>query len=129
LCDNKNLASDVDSADLMVRRWKREIKCSGCITHYWIPGSWNTIADYGSRAVQANPAGQLSVEEEYEDYLNAIVADVQTPSGASAPAASPSTSSVADATPCGASGPAALPAPSSSSWALPRTTVVPGHTP
>ena len=51
LCDNKNLSSLHDSADPRVQRYQFDIETSGAILRHWIPGEWNTIADYGSRSV------------------------------------------------------------------------------
>ena len=72
LCDNKNLAARAESEDLRVRRWQHDIACSGSVSRGWIPGKWNTIADYGSRAVQALPDMKLSEEEQFELNLCAL---------------------------------------------------------
>ena len=61
LCDTKNLFSVADSADPRVQRYQFEIETAGVIRRQWIPGEWNTIADYGSRAVQPSPSA-LSAE-------------------------------------------------------------------
>ena len=73
LCDNRNLATEAESADVRVARWQSEIRTSGCLTRYWVPGVWNTIADYGSRTVQPQPAAPLSSEEEFELHLYALL--------------------------------------------------------
>ena len=101
LCDNKNLASRAASEDLRVRRWQHDIACSGCVTRGWIPGKWNTIADYGSRAVQALPDVKLSEEEQFELSLCTLSGEEE-----------------------GADG-------TNPAWALAgrETTVVPGHLP
>ena len=73
LCDNKNLSAQTDSQDQRVVRWQHDIKCSGCVVRRWTPGEWNTIADYGSRAVLAQPDAQLSEEEKFELHLYALL--------------------------------------------------------
>lgn len=55
LCDNKNLSADIESADAKVKRWKLEMACEGITEVRWVPGEWNTVADYGSRV--ARPTG------------------------------------------------------------------------
>ena len=72
LTDNKNLAAVTDSEDLRVRRWQHDIACSGCITRVWVKGEFNTIADYGSRAVQAAPGAALSDVEQFELHIYAL---------------------------------------------------------
>ena len=69
LVDNKNLASEHTSKDLNVVRWNHSIRASGCVTRYWVPGDWNTIADYASRAVVADANGKLNDEEEFELHI------------------------------------------------------------
>ena len=76
LVDNKNLAANVKSEDLRVVRWMETIKCTGCITRTWIPGDFNTIADYASRAVQADPKATLSAEDQHELHVYALLAAV-----------------------------------------------------
>ena len=73
LCDNRNLATEAESADKRVARWQSEIRASGCLVRYWVPGAWNTIADYGSRTVQPQPEASLSKEEEFEMHLYALL--------------------------------------------------------
>ena len=63
LCDNKNLSSGAESEDNRVARWMFDTKCVGCVIQHWIPGEFNTIADYGSRSVVARPEAKLSKEE------------------------------------------------------------------
>jgi hypothetical protein len=75
LCDNKNLSAQTDSQDQRVIRWQHDIKCSGCVVRRWTPGEWNTIADYGSRAVHAQPDAQLSEEEKFELHLYALLTE------------------------------------------------------
>jgi hypothetical protein len=77
LTDNKNLGR-TESADERVTRWEKDISASGCHKRGWIPGQWNTIADYGSRAVRANPDAKLSEEEEYELHIYAMEAEEVT---------------------------------------------------
>jgi hypothetical protein len=73
LNDNKNLsAPDVVSADPRVVRWRHDIDCSGVSEQYWIPGDWNSIADYASRSVQPDERAKLSEEERFEMYLYAM---------------------------------------------------------
>jgi len=72
LTDNKNLAAVADSKDKRVVRWQNDIKTSGCIQRGWIPGEWNSIADYGSRAVLASPDRPLSKDEEFETYIYSL---------------------------------------------------------
>jgi len=73
LCDNRNLSGKADSEDARVIRWQFEILCSGCIVRYWIPGFWNTIADYGSRVVEAVPDATLTEEERFELHIYAML--------------------------------------------------------
>ena len=75
LGDNRNLSSEAKSADGRVTRWQQEIKDSGCVQRYWLPGEWNTIADYGSRAVVADPVAKLSEEEDFERYIYSLNID------------------------------------------------------
>jgi len=72
LCDNENLAALATSEDARVARWQSDIQRSGCIVRSWIPGEWNTIADYGSRSVVADPTATLSDEEEFETYIYSL---------------------------------------------------------
>jgi hypothetical protein len=74
LTDNKNLGRTV-SADKRVTRWELDITASGCHKRGWIPGQWNTIADYGSRVVRANADAKLSEEDEYELHIYALEAE------------------------------------------------------
>ena len=74
LCDNKNLAGVADSEDKRVQRWQQEIRDAGCVrTRYWIPGDWNSISDYGSRTVVADPTAQLTLEERFEGHIYSIL--------------------------------------------------------
>jgi len=66
LCDNKNLSTDVTSEDHRVSRWLHDIMSTGAVRMHWLKGQFNTIADYGSRAVQADPTGQLTATEKHE---------------------------------------------------------------
>jgi len=73
LNDNKNLAApDVVSADPRVVRWRHDIDCSGVAEQHWIPGDWNSIADYASRSVQPDAKATLSADERFELYLYAM---------------------------------------------------------
>jgi hypothetical protein len=72
LCDNQNLAAVADSADARVVRWQNDIRCTGCITRWWKRGEWNTIADYGSRAVVADPDAQLTEEQRFDEHVYAL---------------------------------------------------------
>ena len=63
LCDNRNLSSGAESEDNRVARWMFDIKCKGCVVQHWLPGEYNTIADYGSRSVVAQPDAELSAEK------------------------------------------------------------------
>ncbi len=69
LCDNRNLAGFADSADTRVRRWQEDIKNSGVDQRSWIPGEWNTIADYGSRSVRPDPTATLSPQQQADMAL------------------------------------------------------------
>ena len=109
LCDNKNLTFNVTSKDLRVVRWQQDIFDAGCVTRYWIKGEWNTISDYGSRAVHAAPDGILSSEEEHEMHIYAAVDDGVAVSTAAPLVASSLAATLLDSTP--------------------STTVVPGHLP
>ena len=73
LCDNKNLATHADSADARVVRWQQNIRDAGCDVRYWIPGEWNTIADYASRSVRARPDAALSAEEAFEMHIYGLM--------------------------------------------------------
>ena len=77
LTDNKNLGR-TESADQRVTRWEKDITASGCHKRCWIPGKWNTIADYGSRAVRADADAKLSEEEEFELHIYAMEAEEVT---------------------------------------------------
>jgi hypothetical protein len=79
LCDNKNLTSLAESADARVVRWQADIVNAGVRMRFWIPGDWNTIADYASRVVVAKPTADLSEEEQHEMYVYAIVFDADKP--------------------------------------------------
>ena len=76
LVDNKNLASrNAESADPRVKRWKFDIDCSGCVQKHWIPGQYNTIADYGSRSVRAQPDAKLNAEQKFDLNLYSILGE------------------------------------------------------
>lgn len=75
LCDNKNLSYRVESEDVRVRRWALDIACSGAIVRQWLPGKWNTVADYGSRVMHAEPETALTQSEEYDMHIYAMVSD------------------------------------------------------
>lgn len=138
LCDNKNLSAIVDSRDPRVARWQEDIEATMTVQRQWVPGEWNTIADFGSRTVRADPAAALTEEEadafridavklEFSDidicdiYIHAIVveqlaASGQLPSSSSSASAPAGPSALAMG---GAGGPSPpVPAPSP---------VVPGH--
>jgi hypothetical protein len=71
LNDNRNLVGKIESADPRVQRWRDDIKWAGVHEQRWIPGKWNTIADYGSRIVQ--PVERpLTSDEEFEMRISAI---------------------------------------------------------
>ena len=72
LCDNKNLASDVDSADPRVTRWKADVMNAPCVVRHWIPGEINTIADYASRIAVSDPSAPLDDDERFEMRLFAL---------------------------------------------------------
>jgi len=74
LCDNKNLSAAAES-DVRIVRWQNEIRDSGCSVRFWVPGSWNTIADYGSRSVLPSPDATLSEEEQHELHIYAVMVD------------------------------------------------------
>ena len=91
LGDNKNLSAEGDSADLRVQRWQRMIVDSGCVDKRgFYPGSFNTISDYGSRSVLANPEAVLSAEDEHEMYIYALLEGEEGAGGAGASADAPS---------------------------------------
>lgn len=73
LGDNKNLAAEAESDDPRIIRWRQNMVDSGCERKGWIPGEWNTIADYASRTVVADPNAALNAEEEFEMHLYSIV--------------------------------------------------------
>ena len=70
LCDNKNLSTFRQSKDLRVVRWLQEIRWTDSLIEEWIPGAWNTIADYGSRAVEYQPNGPMA--DVFEHYIYAL---------------------------------------------------------
>jgi hypothetical protein len=61
-----------------VQRYQFDIDTSGCVQRQWVPGDWNTIADYGSRAVVADPA-PLSSTQFLEATLFALSEGGETP--------------------------------------------------
>jgi len=63
LCDSKNLAAETESADKRVVRLKLDITNTGCVTSQYVPDLRNTIADYGSRVINADPDAVLSKED------------------------------------------------------------------
>lgn len=72
-CDNRNLAAMAESADPRVRRWQSDIRAyAGTVQRHWIPGEYNTIADYGSRVPHADPQAELTPEEENQWYVHAL---------------------------------------------------------
>ena len=75
LNDNKNLSAATESADARVVRWKHDIQCSGAHMQSWVPGDWNSIADYGSRSVVPRPNETLNADEQFELHLYAMVED------------------------------------------------------
>jgi hypothetical protein len=79
LCDNKNLASIADSVDPLIVRWQQNINDTGCTVRRWIPGEWNTIADYGSRTVLPDVTAQVPAEDRYSMALYALPASGETP--------------------------------------------------
>jgi len=92
LCDNRNLASVADSADRRIVRWQAEILASGCIRRSWIPGQYNTIADFGSRSVE--PVDSLPTEEEdFEGHIYALVFG-EGGEGSAGPSSSPGATTV-----------------------------------
>lgn len=72
LCDNANLAAQRASVDKRVVRWKQDVEHAGVTQRQWIPGIWNTIADYGSRSVVADKDAPLSEEEKFELHIYAL---------------------------------------------------------
>ena len=66
LCDNRNLSALADSADLRIVRWQAEVRDAGAHIKRWIPGHYNTIADYGSRSVEPDPASALTPTEAFD---------------------------------------------------------------
>ena len=120
LCDNKNLSSAAES-DIRIVRWQNEIRDSGCAVRYWVPGKWNTIADYGSRSVMPSPEATLSEEEQHELHIYAVMVDS---------AGVRARSSLVAAAGAGASGDTALPVVAGGHVDdAPAVTVVPGHLP
>ncbi len=81
LCDNKNLATEAASVDVRVIRWKMDIANTGCVENVWIPGVWNTIADYGSRAVNPDLSVVLSPEDKFQMTLYMLDAERGTEMG------------------------------------------------
>ena len=93
MVDNRNLATEAMSEDNRISRWQQEIKDSGCAVRYWIPGSWNTIADYGSRSVVADPSASLSVEDDFERYVYTLASVIVDAGGSSVASVSGSSGS------------------------------------
>ena len=79
LCDNKNLSSLADSADKRIVRWQQEVRDSGAIRRRWVPGNYNTIADYGSRTVVPDLEYKMSEEEKFEMYIYSMVSSTGSP--------------------------------------------------
>lgn len=83
LCDNKNLAkpmeAGIDSADVVIQRWLWEVECTGFTRRSWVPGFFNTIADFGSRAINPEPHATLSDEEKFDLRIFSITTDTVTP--------------------------------------------------
>lgn len=73
LCDNKNLAGIATSKEPKVARWQADITAYGALQRSWIPGDWNSIADYASRVVTADPGAKLSAAEVHELRIDAVV--------------------------------------------------------
>ena len=72
LCDNRNLSSRTQSEDPRVTRWQHDVQSTGCITRFWIPGDFNTIADYGSRSVVSDRDATLSSEDSFQHHIFAL---------------------------------------------------------
>jgi hypothetical protein len=70
----------------------------------WIPGNWNSIADYGSRCVQAQPEAALTAEQQFECNFFALLQE-------------------------GRGGGAGEALPATTAGILAQPTVVPGHLP
>jgi hypothetical protein len=85
LCDNRNLSHITVSLDARVARWQERIRAWGAaiVQRGWIPGDWNTIADYGSRVVNPDREALLSPDEELEARVDAIIAPAAPPPPAS----------------------------------------------
>ena len=77
LCDNKNLSSLADSADKRIVRWQQEVRDSGAIRRRWVPGHYNTIADYGSRTVVPDLESTLTEEEKFEMHIYSMVSTTE----------------------------------------------------
>ena len=90
LGDNKNLASYAESKDLRVVRWQQDIRDTGATVRGWIKGELNTIADYGSRAVVANPTATLSEEQTFDLGIFAALTDETITTGTATEDAAPS---------------------------------------
>ena len=88
--DNMNLTSENASLDKRVQRWQQDIKDAGCVRQRnWVPGERNTINDYGSRIVVADPNAVLSEEDKFELHLYAILKEGEEPGGVTANATEP----------------------------------------
>lgn len=79
LCDNRNLATTGGSADPRITRWQEDIRVYGGVRRGWIPGDWNSIADYASRVVAADPAAELTEEQQHELYVQRLRVEAATP--------------------------------------------------
>ena len=104
LVDNKNIVANGESEDARVTRWKQNIRDTGCVEKRWIPGNWNSIADYGSRCVQAQPEAALTAEQQFECNFFALLQE-------------------------GRGGGAGEALPATTAGILAQPTVVPGHLP
>ena len=71
LGDNKNLSALAESQDPRVVRYQNDITMCGVVLRQWIPGDWNSIADYGSRAVVSS-AAPMSTSQERDASLFAL---------------------------------------------------------
>ena len=72
LLDNKNIASNAASEDKRILRWQAEIRDSGCVELGWVPGEYNTIADFGSRSVLPT-TGSADADEAFEARVYALL--------------------------------------------------------
>ena len=73
------MSSLADSADKRIVRWQQEVRDSGAVRRRWVPGNYNTTADYGSRTVVPDLEHKMSEEEKFEMHIYSMVSSTDSP--------------------------------------------------